>query len=90
MSSHQEGLGVNASAGDGNIGNDQVEDFNRPAAGANCVLATSDFDNEDIIKVYPNPSSGVINIRINKYFGLVDIQLIDITGGQVYTAKSRV
>jgi hypothetical protein len=28
------GLGVNA--GDGNIGNDQVEDFNRPAAGANC------------------------------------------------------
>jgi hypothetical protein len=48
---------------DGNIGNDQVEDFNRPAAGANCVLATSDFDNEDIIKVYPNPSSGVINIR---------------------------
>jgi hypothetical protein len=41
-------------AGDGNIGNDQVEDFNRPAAGANCVLATSDFDNEDIIKVYPN------------------------------------
>jgi predicted aconitase with swiveling domain len=81
------GLGVNASAGDGNIGNDQVEDFNRPAAGANCVLATSDFDNEDIIKVYPNPSSGVINIRINKYFGLVDIQLIDITGRQVYTAK---
>jgi hypothetical protein len=45
-----------------NIGNDQ-EDFNRPAAGANCVLATSDFDNEDIIKVYPNPSSGVINIH---------------------------
>jgi hypothetical protein len=46
------GLGVNAS-GDGNIGNDQVEDFNRPAAGANCVLATSDFDNEDIIRYIP-------------------------------------
>jgi hypothetical protein len=83
--SSSRGLGVNASAGDGN-GNDQVEDFNRPA-GANCVLATSDFDNEDIIKVYPNPSSGVINIRINKYFGLVDIQLIDITGDKFTPLK---
>jgi hypothetical protein len=46
------GLGVNASAGDGNIGNDQVEDFTRPAAGASYVLGTSDFENEDIMKVY--------------------------------------
>jgi hypothetical protein len=37
MSLLQE-LGVNASAGDGNIGNDQVEDFTRPAAGAKCAL----------------------------------------------------
>jgi hypothetical protein len=44
------GLGVNASA-DGNIGNDQVEDFTRPAAGAS-QLGTSDFENEDIMKVY--------------------------------------
>ena len=82
------GLGVNASAGDGNIGNDQVEDFTRPVAGANCTtLGTTDFDNEDVMKVYPNPSSGIINIQINKYFGTVDVQLIDITGRQVYSAK---
>jgi hypothetical protein len=35
------GLGVNASAGDANIGNDQVEDFTRPSAGPSCVLAVS-------------------------------------------------
>ena len=82
------GLGVNASAGDGNIGNDQVEDFSTPVAGANCsTLGTTEFDNEDVMKVYPNPSTGLINIRINKYFGNVAIQLIDITGRQVYSAS---
>jgi hypothetical protein len=29
---------------DGSIGNDQVEDFNRPYFGANCVLATSEYN----------------------------------------------
>jgi hypothetical protein len=81
------GLGVNASAGDGNISNDQVEDFNKPAARASCALGTTDFDSEDVMKVYPNPSNGVINLRISKYFGTVDIQLIDITGRQIYSAK---
>ncbi|MDG2431434.1 T9SS-dependent M36 family metallopeptidase [Flavobacterium sp.] len=83
------GLGVNASAGDGNIGNDQVEDFTRPVAGANCTtLGITDFDNEDVMKVYPNPSNGIVNIQINKYFGTVDVQLIDITGKQIYSAKN--
>ena len=82
------GLGVNASAGDGNIGNDQVEDFTTPAAGANCTtLGTTEFDNEGVMKVYPNPSNGLVNIRINKYFGTVDVQLIDITGRAVYNIK---
>lgn len=81
------GLGVNATAGDANKGNDQVEDFNKPAAGPNCVLGTTDFDSEDVMKVYPNPSKGLVNIRISKYFGTVDIQLIDITGRQVYSSK---
>jgi hypothetical protein len=81
------GLGVNASAGDTNKGNDQVEDFSTPATGANCTLGTADLDNEDVIKVYPNPTDGVVNIRISKYFGSVDIQLIDITGRQVYSAN---
>ena len=81
------GLGVKASAGDGNIGNDQVEDYTTPVAGANCTLGTNEFDSEDVIRVYPNPSKGLINVQISKYFGTVDIQLIDITGRQVYSAK---
>ena len=82
------GLGVNATAGDANKGNDQVEDFTRPAAGANCsTLGTTDFDNEDVMKVYPNPSNGLVNIRINKYFGTVDVQLIDITGRKIYSIE---
>lgn len=82
------GLGVNASAGNGDIGDDQVEDFTRPVAGANCsTLGTADFDNEDVMKVFPNPTDGIVNIHINKYFGNVDIQLVDITGRQVYSAN---
>ncbi|MBU0940450.1 MAG: T9SS-dependent M36 family metallopeptidase [Bacteroidetes bacterium] len=81
------GLGINASAGDGNVGNDQVEDYTRPVAGANCsTLGTNEFDSEDVMKVYPNPTNGLLNVRISKYFGNVDIQLIDITGKQVYSA----
>jgi hypothetical protein len=39
------------------------------------------------MKVYPNPTDGIVNVRISKYFGTVDIQLIDITGRQVYSAN---
>jgi hypothetical protein len=43
---------VNASAGDANKGNDQLEDFTRPA-GCNCsTLGVTDYDNEDVMKVY--------------------------------------
>jgi hypothetical protein len=41
-------------AGDRNIGNDQAEDFTRPAAGANCTLGTVDIDQENVMRVYPN------------------------------------
>jgi hypothetical protein len=83
------GLGFKASAGDGNIGNDQVEDYSIPVAGANCTLGTTDFDNDNIMTVSPNPSNGIVNVRISKYFGTVDIQVIDITGRQVYSAKNQ-
>ncbi|SHL90831.1 T9SS-dependent M36 family metallopeptidase [Flavobacterium xinjiangense] len=83
------GLGVNASAGDGNIGNDQVEDFAAPAAGPNCVLAVNDFESNEGMSVYPNPSSGQVNLHIDQYVGKVTIQIIDINGRVVAKFKNE-
>jgi hypothetical protein len=78
------GLGVNA-AGDRNIGNDQAEDFTRPAAGANCTLGTVDIDQENVMRVYPNPSTGNITVQINNYNGLVAVKVVDLNGRIVYS-----
>ncbi|RKS95130.1 putative secreted protein (Por secretion system target) [Flavobacterium limicola] len=79
------GLGFNASAGDRNIGNDQAEDFTRPAAGANCTLGTVDINQENVMRVYPNPSNGNITVRINNYNGLVAVKVVDLNGRIVYS-----
>lgn len=83
------GLGFNASAGDRNKGNDQIEDFSKPANAVSCSLAVNDVDAENIMKVFPNPSSGQVAVRINNYSGNVDIKVIDITGRIVYAAKNE-
>lgn len=83
------GLGVNASAGDGNIGNDQVEDFTTPASGPNCVLAVNQFEGNDTMSVYPNPSTGQVNLHIDQYVGKVTIQIIDINGRVVSKFKNE-
>lgn len=83
------GLGVNASAGDRNVGNDQVEDFTRPAAGANCSLGTTSFDDENVMRVYPNPSVGDITVRINNYNGLVNIKISDLSGKVVFEKQKE-
>lgn len=79
----RRGMGVNASSGT-NSGvpgiQDQVEDFTEPAPGPNCTLAVNYFENEDMFKVYPNPSNGIFNIRINQYSGKVNMQVVDING----------
>lgn len=79
------GLGVNASAGDRNIGNDQAADFTRPAAGPSCTLATVDINQENVMRVYPNPSTGNITVRINNYNGLVAVKVVDLNGRVVYS-----
>ena len=79
------GLGLNASAGSRNVGNDQVEDFTRPSAGANCALNTVDINQENVMRVYPNPSTGNITVRINNYNGLVSVKVIDLNGRMVYS-----
>ncbi len=85
----RRGLGYNASSGT-NTGvtgiQDQVQDFTTPplgttpATGSACTFGVNYFENNDLVRIYPNPSNGNINIRINSYIGKVNIQVIDING----------
>ncbi len=85
----RRGLGLNADSGSNFSSIDQVEDFTVPPAGPNCVLNLDYFENLDVFKVYPNPTNGLINVRINNYVGKVTIQVVDLNGRIVYTAKNE-
>lgn len=77
----KRGLGKNASAGDGNVGNDQVEDFTMPNDATNCTLGVDDVvETESVMKMYPNPTSNAITIQINSFFGKVTITVADLSG----------
>ena len=80
----KRGMGLNASSGDVNSGVDQVEDFTPFPAGPNCLLAVDYFNNEDVIRVYPNPTNGTINLRVNQFTGKINIQMVDINGRAVF------
>jgi hypothetical protein len=84
------GLGVDASAGEANVGNDQAEDFTRPVAGPNCALSLSQFDKDNFMSVYPNPSDGQLNVRVKNFVGKVNIQVIDSNGRVVYRAENEI
>jgi hypothetical protein len=82
------GLGVNASAGSANVGNDQIEDFTTPSSGGqDCSLNVVDVevDGANVMSVFPNPSKGNITVRINNYSGTIDMKVIDILGREVYS-----
>lgn len=76
----RRGVGLNASAGSNQDCNDQIEDFTAFPPGANCTLSVNYFENQDLFKVYPNPTNGFLNVRINNYVGKATIQIIDING----------
>lgn len=82
----RRGLGVNASSGS-NSGiagiNDQVEDFTEPSPGPNCILNVDYFENQDMIKVYPNPNNGYFTIQINNYIGNINVEIFDINGRKI-------
>ncbi|WP_313804858.1 T9SS-dependent M36 family metallopeptidase [Flavobacterium sp.] len=84
----RRGLGVGASSGASNSGaagiQDQTESFVVPPAGPNCTLAVNQFHDEKAIRVYPNPSNGMLNIAIHNYTGKLDIQVFDLNGRKVY------
>jgi hypothetical protein len=37
------------------------------------------------MRVYPNPSTGNITVRINNYNGLVAVKVVDLNGRIVYS-----
>jgi extracellular elastinolytic metalloproteinase len=81
----RRGLGVNASSGSNNNPNDQVEDFTEPTPGANCTfLSSNNFNFDENIIIYPNPTNGNLKIAIANYSGTLNIQLYDINGRKVY------
>ena len=80
----RRGVGVNASSGLNTSATDQIEDFVEPSPGPNCVLNANLFQNDDMIKVFPNPTNGLLNIAIAKYSGNLSIELYDINGRKVY------
>ena len=84
----RRGVGLNATSGNVNDCNDQVEDFTAFPAGPNCVLGVSYFKNDDMVSIYPNPSNGEINIKINQYNGKVNLQVVDINGRVVYSLNN--
>lgn len=91
----RRGLGLNASSGSNASSIDQVEDFTvptpgtTPATGSNCTLSVNYFENQDMFRVYPNPTNGFLNVRINNYVGKVNIQVIDINGRVVSEYKNE-
>ncbi len=72
----RRGMGLNASSGSAADCNDQVEDFTS--------LATTTFNQQVAVRVYPNPSNGLINVRVNQFVGKINIQIIDLNGRAVY------
>lgn len=81
----RRGLGVYATSGSASSVTDQIQDFTTPTAGPNCTLSANYFDNNEIFKVYPNPTKGLLNISfLSSYHGNVTIELFDLNGRNVY------
>jgi hypothetical protein len=84
----RRGVGLNASSGSVNNALDQTEDFTAFPAGPNCTLAVDYFNNPELFRVYPNPSNGLFNIRINQFVGKVTIEVVDLNGRLVYSQNN--
>ncbi len=85
----KRGMGLNASSGSVDSGIDQVEDFTAFPAGPNCVLAVNYFDKNDLFRVYPNPTHGFLNVRINQFVGKLSFQIVDANGRVVFNQNEE-
>lgn len=81
----RRGVGLNASAGSVNDCNDQVEDFTAFPDGPNCTLAVNHFTDNNLFRVFPNPSNGMVNVKIQQYVGNLEIEVYDVNGRLVYS-----
>ena len=94
----RRGFGKNASSGT-KIGvsgmQDQVEDFSTPipgsspATGSNCTLSAENFNSSTLIRIFPNPSKGLINVSISNYSNDLNISVYDINGRSVYSKSDK-
>ena len=74
----RRGMGLNASSGTAANSNDQTEDFTA------FPLSTQGFSKNTLVRVYPNPSNAIFNVRIAQYTGAVNMQVVDLNGRVVY------
>lgn len=51
------------------------------------LLSSNDVSLNDGVKIYPNPSKGLINISINNYTGSLKVNLLDLNGREVYSKE---
>ncbi|MGX7667267.1 T9SS-dependent M36 family metallopeptidase [Flavobacterium pedocola] len=81
----RRGVGVNASSGNSNSGTagiqDQVEDFSVPPT---CAMGVGEFTNQNLVRIYPNPTRGILNIAIHNYVGKLSVQVYDLNGRLVF------
>ncbi len=49
------------------------------------LLSNQDVTLDNRVKIYPNPSKGLVNIAIANYTGLLKVSLVDLNGRVVYT-----
>jgi hypothetical protein len=86
------GLGFNATQGDSDIRQDQVEDFTMPPSDDpsldNCsdLLSVDEFSIGSLT-VYPNPTQTELTINATESLGNVSITLIDINGRVVFNLE---
>ena len=76
----RRGVGLNASSGSSDDCNDQVEDFTLFPEGPNCLLGVNDFTRDDLVRIYPNPTNSIMNIRVNNFAGKLEVQIVDLNG----------
>ncbi|HEX8562781.1 MAG TPA: T9SS-dependent M36 family metallopeptidase [Flavobacterium sp.] len=85
----RRGMGLTASSGSAGNALDQTESFTPFPAGPSCTLAVDYFNVKDAIRVYPNPSNGLVTLRINQYSGNLTVQVVDINGRVVFASADE-
>ena len=80
----RRGAGLNASSGSRNSAVDQTENFTAFPLGPNCTLNSDYFEHADAFQIYPNPTNGLLTVKINNFIGKTTIQVIDMNGRTVF------